>query len=117
MLKKGWKIILILSGIVLAFYIGWRFNNWLDFKMETKVSEDATVLIEKIQTATKLITMEGYFSEIYDYSDYYGYDLSVFRKKALIRVKAKVSVGFDLEKMKFIKLRNRDITLSDMAYK
>jgi hypothetical protein len=37
---------------------------------------------------------------VYDYQDYYGYDLSIFKKKALILVKAKVSVGYDLEKMK-----------------
>ena len=100
MLKKIWKIVLVSLGILLAIYIGWNFNNWLNSKVETKVTEDAAVLIEKIQTATKLITIEGYFSEIYDYQDYYGYDFSVFRKKALIRVKAKVSVGFDLEKIK-----------------
>lgn len=58
------------------------------------------VLLERIKQVAKLVTVEGYFSEIYDYKDYYGYDLSLFRKKALIRVKAKVSVGYDLEKMK-----------------
>ncbi|MFQ5446428.1 MAG: DUF4230 domain-containing protein, partial [Saprospiraceae bacterium] len=36
----------------------------------------------------------------YDYQDYYGYDLSMLRKKALIKVKARVSVGFDLDKMR-----------------
>ena len=37
---------------------------------------------------------------MYDYEDYWGYNLSLFRKKALIRVKAKVSIGYDLEQMK-----------------
>jgi hypothetical protein len=46
------------------------------------------------------VTVEGQFSEIYDYENFYGYDLSVFRKKALVRVTAKVLVGYDLEKMK-----------------
>ncbi|MEO1258107.1 MAG: DUF4230 domain-containing protein [Bacteroidota bacterium] len=109
MLKNAWKLILISLGILLAFYLGSRFNNWLDSKVETKVTEDAAILIEKIQTATKLITIEGFFSEIYDYQDYYGYDLSVFRKKALIRVKAKVSVGFDLEKIRITSLPEEKI--------
>ena len=61
--------------------------------------EQSQILMEKIKTVTKLVTVEGYFSEIYDYEDYWNYDLSPFRKKALIRVKAKVSVGYDLTKM------------------
>lgn len=61
--------------------------------------EQATVLLDRIRTVTKLVVLEGFFSEIYDYQDYYGFDLSFFRKKALIRVQAKVSVGFDLDKL------------------
>ena len=61
--------------------------------------EQSQILMEKIKAVTKLVTVEGYFSEIYDYEDYWNYDLSPFRKKALIRVKAKVSVGYDLTKM------------------
>jgi hypothetical protein len=53
--------------------------------------------LERIEKVSKLITVEGYFSEIYDYKDYYWYDLSPFRKKALIRVKAKVSMGVNFE--------------------
>ena len=63
------------------------------------MTENGVVLLERIKQVAKLVTVEGFFSEIYDYQDYYGYDLSFFRKKALIRVKAKVSVGYDLEKM------------------
>ena len=61
--------------------------------------EQSQVLMEKIKTVAKLVTVEGYFSEVYDYEDYWNYDISPFRKKALIRVKAKVSVGYDLTKM------------------
>jgi len=38
-------------------------------------------------------------SDIYDHRNYYGLDLPVFQKKALLKVQAKVSVGYDLEKM------------------
>ena len=60
----------------------------------------ASVLLEQVKEVAKLVTVEGRFSEIYDYEDFYGYDLSVFRKKALVRVHAEVLVGYDLEKMK-----------------
>ncbi len=66
---------------------------------EVTAKEQSVILMEKIKTVTKLVTVEGYFSEIYDYEDYWNYDISPFRKKALIRVKAKVSVGYDLTKM------------------
>ena len=65
-----------------------------------RLTEQSQVLMEKIKTVAKLVTVEGYFSEVYDYQDYWNYDVSMFRKKALIRVKAKVSVGYDLSKMK-----------------
>ena len=115
MLKKYWQTILLILMIVVAAYFGLRFKNWLDAKAEAKVTEEAIVLIEKIQTATKLITVEGFFSEIYDYQDYYGYDLTVFRKKALIRVKAKVSVGYDLEKIKITSIpEKKTIVMSEL---
>ena len=66
---------------------------------QVTANEQSQVLMEKIKTVAKLVTVEGYFSEIYDYEDYWNYDISPFRKKALIRVKAKVSVGYDLTKM------------------
>jgi hypothetical protein len=47
----------------------------------------------------KLVTVEGKFSEIYNYKDYIYTDSWPFRKSALIRVNATVSVGYDLEKM------------------
>ena len=66
----------------------------------TRAKEEATVLLERIERVSKLITVEGYFSEIYDYKNYWQYDWSPFTKKALLRVKAKVSVGYDLSRLK-----------------
>lgn len=59
-------------------------------------SESATILLNRIEKVTKLITVEGYFSEVYKYKDYYKYDIGLLRKEALLRIKAKVSVGYDL---------------------
>ncbi|MEZ4954561.1 MAG: DUF4230 domain-containing protein [Saprospiraceae bacterium] len=115
MLKNNWIKILLLLSILAAFYTGYQVKNWFALKTEKQVMEDATVLIEKIQSVTKLITIEGFFSEIYDYQDYYGYDLTMFRKKALIRVKAKVSVGYDLEKIKITSLpESKTIVMSEL---
>lgn len=91
---------LLLLALVAVFAAGILLTRWYFKRFEAVEQENGVVLLERIKQVAKLVTVEGYFSEIYDYQDYYGYDLSIFRKKALIRVKAKVSVGYDLEKMK-----------------
>ncbi len=91
---------LLIFTLLAVFAAGILLARWYFKRFETVEQESGVVLLERIKQVAKLVTVEGYFSEIYDYQDYYGYDLSFFRKKALIRVKAKVSVGYDLEKMK-----------------
>ncbi len=98
------KNTLLLFALLATFAGGILLTRWYFKRMEVQVTENGVVLLERIKQVAKLVTVEGYFSEIYDYQDYYGYDLSFFRKKALIRVKAKVSVGYDLEKMKITSL-------------
>ena len=94
------KRIITLLGIVLILFSGIWINNKYNSFREKKSKEQSEVLLEGIRKVTKLIAVEGFFSEIYDYKDYYGMDFPFFRKKALIRVKAKVSVGYDFEKVK-----------------
>jgi hypothetical protein len=58
------------------------------------------VLMEQVKAVTKLVTTEGYFSEIFTEEDtktYFGFPST---KKVLIKVKAKVSAGFDLSNMR-----------------
>jgi hypothetical protein len=90
----------LLPAVAGIFLLGFFTARWYLQKTSPTADEKATVLLESIRNVAKLITVEGYFSEIYDYKDYYGYDWSPFRKKALLRVNAKVSVGYDLSEMK-----------------
>ncbi len=95
------KRILYIAGLLLVFGLGvFLTRYYFTFKVEQKVEQKADVLLEKVKTVAKLVTVEGYFSEVYNYKDYWGYDWGIFRKKALMRVKARVSVGYDLGKMK-----------------
>jgi hypothetical protein len=88
--------------VVAAFLVG----GWLSYRYfvpsSKKPVEDATVLLEKIQAVTKLITVEGQFSEIYNYSEYQGYFTMLWDKKVLVRVRATVSVGYDLERLSIV---------------
>ncbi len=87
-------------GLLLCFGAGVLVTQYFySFRIEEKVEQNADVLLEQVKTVAKLVTVEGYFSEIYNYKDYWGYDWGIFRKKALMRVKAKVSVGYDLSTM------------------
>jgi len=81
-------------GLFFAWYVGYK-TKWVEKKQETSVN----VVLEKIQKVFKLVTVEGHLSEIYNYKDYYNWDIPIFRKKALVRVNAKVSAGYDFEKM------------------
>jgi len=111
-----WKKALIIVGLLLFFGLGvFVARYYFTFKVEQKVEEKAEVLLERVKTVAKLVTVEGYFSEIYNYKDYWGYDWPIFRKKALMRVKAKVSIGYDLGKMKIDAIEEqRKIVLSNL---
>lgn len=89
-------------GLVLAFGIGIFLTRKYYGLTEHKSSESATVLLERIQNVCKLVTVEGHFSEVYQHSDYWGYNVWPFNKKILIIVKAKVSAGYDMTTMKIV---------------
>lgn len=59
------------------------------------------ILLERVKKVAKLITVEGEFSNIHQYNDSYWSDISMLRKKAIIKVNARVSVGYDLKKANF----------------
>jgi len=94
------KNILSIVVLLIVFGGGIFLARWWYSPAKVEKKEDATVLLERIQNVSKLISVEGYFAEVYDYKDYKWYDLSFLSKKALIRVKAKVSAGYDMSQMK-----------------
>jgi hypothetical protein len=100
MTKLTIRLIIFLVLAALAFFAGILATRYYYGLTAEKTKEQSTVLLERIQKVTKLITVEGYFSEVFDQKSYWMYDISLFRKQALIRVKAKVSVGYDLGQMK-----------------
>ncbi len=94
-MTKGFvQLLLLLAVFALGGWLSYQY-----FFAKSKPVEDSTVLLEKIQTVTKLITVEGQFSELYNYNEYQGYFTMLWDKKVLVRVRATVSVGYDLENM------------------
>lgn len=91
------RLLLLLMGLLLAFGVGaWLSYRFFAPKAPEKSPEQATVLLEKIREVFKLTVVEGEFSELYGYEAYSGYFTWLWEKKALLRVKAIVAIGYDL---------------------
>jgi hypothetical protein len=89
-------------GLLLAFVVGIFLTKKYYGLTENKSTESSSVLLERIENVCKLVTVEGHFSEVYQHSDYWGYNVWPFNKKVLIIVKAKVSAGYDMTTMKIV---------------
>lgn len=70
-------------------------------KKKKKTKIQSSILLDKIRRVCKCITVEGDFTEIYHYEDIKQRFLSLIssKKKALIHIKAKAYVGYDLSKI------------------
>jgi hypothetical protein len=111
------KLSTVILGIGLLALAGsiWYVTRSIRL-FEQHKEESAEVILNQMQAVTKLVTAEGYFSEVYDYKDYYQWDIGILRKKALMRVKAKVIMGYDLAKLNFrIDSESKQITIHDVA--
>lgn len=108
------KNLLYFVFFVLGGFLVWYFMSASIF--EQKKAESSTIVLEKMKKVTKLISVEGYFSEIYDYKESYKYDFfNLFSKKILLRVTAKVSVGYDFDKVNIsIDSLTKTITLNEL---
>ena len=86
-------------GAVVAYFIFARFNKE---KSKLKTNEQSVVIMDKIRSVCKFITVEGDFSEVYHYENLKEKYLSLLlgKKKAIVLVNAKAHVGFDLSKVR-----------------
>ena len=90
------RIFLLTLALILSFAIG--FYSGLGYNSQKFKSEvGSTLMLERIREVFKVAAMEAEYSELFTHKDYAWFDLSPFRKVALIRVKAKVLAGFDLD--------------------
>jgi len=93
--KVAWVLVGIAIGVFSLLGI-YRYHL-----TKTIAKTDATLLLQSFEKVCKLVTVEGNVSNILDHKDYIGFDVYPFRKKAILKVDAKVSAGYDLEKLSF----------------
>jgi hypothetical protein len=93
----------IFLGIIIGVMLTYWFLTYYQYKSkEHKREAQAVILIEKIKSVCKLITVEGDFAEIYHYEDSRNRFLNMVtsKKKAILLVNATVHIGFDLSQIK-----------------
>lgn len=106
-------VIFSLFSGAFAMYFVVKFYH--KFQLKSNTEKQSVVLIEKIKKVCKLVVIEGEFAEIYDHRHDQGYffGLLISKKKALVKVRAMVHIGFDLQKLKMnVHLASKTIILS-----
>lgn len=90
-------------GLVLgAILMYWVFSLFRKKKSKELTEHQSVILLDKIRSVCKLISVEGDFAEIYHYENTKERFMSLVssKKKALIVVKAKAHIGYDLKKVR-----------------
>lgn len=110
---------------IVALAIG-VVGTWLAFSWHlakktpvtaSSVNVESRVLLERIEKVFKVVLAEGYFTEIYDHNTKKAlFGIFKTNSKALVIVKAKVSVGFDFSKMRLRRdFTNRSLVIEHFA--
>ena len=96
----------IIIGVLVSLSVVTYFKS---IKKKQLVKSQSVLLLEKIKTVCKFITVEGDFAEIYHYEDVKERFLKMItsKKKALIVINAKAHIGYDLSKIE-LKADNRN---------
>lgn len=96
------NIVDTLLGLILgAILMYWLFSIFGKKKKKEITEQQSTILLEKIRSVCKLVSVEGDFAEIFHYENTKDSFMNLFtsKKKALIVIKAKAHIGYDLGKL------------------
>ena len=95
-----------LIAVVLAFLLGIAAFWGVSKNSRTLTEQNATILLEQVRKVTKLVTVEGDVSEVFNSANNREVTLYLplparfsFRKEAMVQVQGKVLVGYNLEEM------------------
>jgi len=89
----------IVGALVLSIYYLFSKKSFL----KSKAKEQSVILLEKMRSVSKLITVEGNMNEIMHFQDEKNSLLNIVssKKKAIVMANAKIFIGFDMKKMQF----------------
>ncbi len=92
----------IFLGLILgAILMYWVYTFFRVKKSKELTEHQSVILLEKIRSVCKLISVEGDFAEIYKYENVKEHFMSLVssKKKALLVINAKAYIGYDLNKV------------------
>lgn len=113
-MKSSAKNILIFILLVIIGVLGTKLFIQNLFTKKDNSTVSSTIVIERIQKVMKLVTVEGNYSELMNYKDFDYIDFPGFRKDAIVKVNAKVSVGYNLNSLKInTDEKTKTIVISD----
>jgi len=87
------SLLLLVIGAVLGIL---GYNYLFSDKAHRTVLEP-TLVLNKMRSVAKLVTVEGEFTNIMDYKDHRWFNAGPFTRKAIVKMNATVSVGYNLE--------------------
>ncbi len=93
--------LLIIGFILGAIVMYWLFSRFRNKQRKERTKEQSVILLEKIRSVCKLISVEGDFAEIYSYENTKDVFMNLFagKKKALIIINARTHIGYDFKKI------------------
>ncbi len=89
-------------GLILgAILMYWLYGLFTRKKRKELTQHQSTVILDKIKSVCKLVSVEGDFAEIYRYENIKDGFMSILssKKKALVVINAKAQIGYDLKKI------------------
>lgn len=90
-------------GLVLgAILMYWLYSMFTKKKRRELTEHQSTVILDRIKSVCKLVSVEGDFAEIYRYENIKDGFMSILssKKKALVVINAKAHIGYDLKKLR-----------------
>ena len=101
---RGWLLgIFLLLVFAGGIYVTYKMMNT---RPEERKEVESTVLLERVREVCQLVTVEGTFTELYNETNIKEVTLYLpiptyweFSKKALLEVKGRVLVGYDMEQV------------------
>lgn len=92
---------IFLGSVLGAILMYWIYTYLNRQKSKEATEHQSTVLLEKIRSVCKLVSVEGDFAEIYKYENIKKDFMSLMssKKKALMIINAKAHIGYDLKKV------------------
>lgn len=107
---KGFFVGLLVMGVLFFLYKKFMSKN-------TDVEIEATTIMKSVESISKLMVLEGNFTETYTYQEKSKvfFDLIPQEKKAIVILDAKVIVGYDLKKMViFVDKENKRVVIEKL---